>query len=117
MTPLSTPQYRALRSVLIEARCRAGLTQRQLAARVKRPQSWVAKMEVGDRHISVEDMLLVARGLRIRPLRLFLAFVRKCEELERIRAAIRHCRGRRKRPRSTASGWLVLLASYRANNG
>jgi hypothetical protein len=74
-------------------------------------------MEMGDRHISVDDMLLIARGLQIGPLRLFFAFERKCEQLERIRAAIRNCRGRRKRPRSTASGWLVLLASYRANNG
>ena len=33
----------------------AGLTQRQLALRAKRPQSWVAKIETGARDLYVRD--------------------------------------------------------------
>jgi transcriptional regulator with XRE-family HTH domain len=48
-----TPEYSALRSELSQARRRAGLSQRQLAARLQVPHSWIAKVENGERRIDL----------------------------------------------------------------
>ncbi len=46
-----TPEYAALRGELKAARESAGLSQRELAARLEVPHSWVAKVESGERRI------------------------------------------------------------------
>jgi len=46
-----TPEYASLRSELRGAREKAGLSQRELATRLKVPHSWVAKVETGERRI------------------------------------------------------------------
>jgi len=50
-----TPEYAVLRSELRIARENAGLSQRQLAARLKVPHSWVAKVESGERRIDLVE--------------------------------------------------------------
>jgi transcriptional regulator with XRE-family HTH domain len=50
-----TPAYAALRSELCLARKKAGLSQRQLAARLQVPHSWVAKVENGERRIDLVE--------------------------------------------------------------
>ncbi|RQS94616.1 XRE family transcriptional regulator [Burkholderia seminalis] len=62
-----TPQYRALLDHLIAARKASGLSQAELAARLGRPQSFVAKIEVGERRIDVIEFLELARILGINP--------------------------------------------------
>ncbi len=46
-----TKEYAALRNELKSARKDAGLSQRELAARLEVPHSWVAKVESGERRI------------------------------------------------------------------
>jgi transcriptional regulator with XRE-family HTH domain len=46
-----TPEYRSLRAELSSARRSAGLSQRELALRLKVPHSWIAKVENGERRI------------------------------------------------------------------
>lgn len=46
-----TREYAILRAELRAARERAGLTQRELATRLKVPHSWIAKVETGERRI------------------------------------------------------------------
>jgi len=48
-----TPEYAALREELSGARRVAGLSQRDLAARLKVPHSWIAKVESGERRIDL----------------------------------------------------------------
>jgi transcriptional regulator with XRE-family HTH domain len=48
-----SPEYRILRAGLLEARRAAGLSQRDLAARLKVSHSWVAKVESGERRIDL----------------------------------------------------------------
>jgi transcriptional regulator with XRE-family HTH domain len=60
----------ALCAALVEARTRAGLTQRDLAARLKRVQSFVGKIENGSRQINVIEFIEVARALEIDPAKL-----------------------------------------------
>jgi len=62
-----TPQYRALLDHLIAARKASGLSQADLAARLGRPQSFVAKIEVGERRIDVIEFLEFVRILGVSP--------------------------------------------------
>jgi transcriptional regulator with XRE-family HTH domain len=50
-----TPDYRALRVQLQKTRTDSGLSQRDLAARLDAPHSWVAKVENGERRIDVVE--------------------------------------------------------------
>jgi transcriptional regulator with XRE-family HTH domain len=52
------------------ARKAAGLTQHTLARRLKRPQSFVAKYEGGERRLDVVEFITVARALDADPLKL-----------------------------------------------
>ena len=51
----------ALVRALVEARQNAGLSQQQLAAKLKRPQSFVARLESGERRIDVVEFTVLAR--------------------------------------------------------
>jgi len=50
-----TAEYTALRVELRASRKTAGLSQRQLAERLKVPHSWVAKVESGERRIDLVE--------------------------------------------------------------
>jgi transcriptional regulator with XRE-family HTH domain len=52
---IHTPEYAALRAHLHKIRTDAGLSQRDLAARLKVPHSWVAKVENGERRIDLVE--------------------------------------------------------------
>ncbi len=64
---LRTPEHLALMQVLIEVRKEAGLTQQELAERLKRPQSFVAKVETGERRLDVVEMIELARAIGCSP--------------------------------------------------
>ena len=57
-----TPEYAALRSELRAARSNAGLTQRDIAARLKVPPSWIAKVESGERRIDLVEFCWLVRA-------------------------------------------------------
>jgi len=50
-----TPDYRALRVELQKTRADSGLSQRDLAARLGVPHSWVAKVENGERRVDLVE--------------------------------------------------------------
>jgi transcriptional regulator with XRE-family HTH domain len=56
--------------LMVRARKAAGLTQHTLARRLKRPQSFVAKYEGGERRLDVVEFITVARALDADPLKL-----------------------------------------------
>ena len=60
-----TLKYRALRGFLIERRNSADLTQRDLALLLGVPQSFVAKIENGERRVDFVELLLIANALLI----------------------------------------------------
>lgn len=66
-------RYRTLREHLIAARRQAGLTQTEVARRLDRPQSFVAKYEAGERRLDVVEFLDVAAALAADPLALLAA--------------------------------------------
>lgn len=68
---IHSPSYAALRELLIAARRSAGLTQDEVARRLERPQSFVAKYEGGERRLDVVEFIALARALEQDPLVLF----------------------------------------------
>lgn len=59
----SSPRYARLAQLLTEAREAAGLTQVQLASRLRRPQSFVSKIESGERRIDLIELLEIADAI------------------------------------------------------
>lgn len=56
--------------VLIEARKAKGLNQTQLAAALKRTQTFVSNYERGERRVGMVDFVLIARELGVEPVEL-----------------------------------------------
>jgi transcriptional regulator with XRE-family HTH domain len=69
-------EYRAVCEVLTQARAEAGVTQRDLALRLKRPHSYVAKIEGGERRVDVVEFAQIARALKVDPAKLFNKIVK-----------------------------------------
>lgn len=82
---IHSPEHQKLRDLLIGARKAAGLTQEEVASRLKRPQSFVAKYEGGERRIDVVEFIAVARALQREPGDLFEELVRGCKDSGRPR--------------------------------
>jgi transcriptional regulator with XRE-family HTH domain len=64
---LRSAKPRALISVLKTARDAAELTQRQLAAKLERSNSFVWKIEAGERQVNVLEFIEIARALGVKP--------------------------------------------------
>lgn len=73
---IHSPQHAKLRELLIAARKKAGLTQQDVADRIGRPQSFVAKYEGGERRLDVIELLELATVLRVDPVRIVRALLR-----------------------------------------
>jgi transcriptional regulator with XRE-family HTH domain len=71
--PVPEDKYRIFRDLLISARRTSGLTQTQLASKLRRQQSYVSKYENGERRLDVLEFLEVADELNIN----VTAFLRK----------------------------------------
>ncbi|MCG3132734.1 MAG: hypothetical protein FLDDKLPJ_03600 [Phycisphaerae bacterium] len=62
-----TERYRRLKTLLIEARAAAGLTQAELASKLARPQSFVSKYERGERRLDLIELMEVCDALGAEP--------------------------------------------------
>jgi transcriptional regulator with XRE-family HTH domain len=60
---LRSPRHDRLRAILKKARKEYGLTQEELAIRLKRKQSFVTKYETGERRLDVIEFLEIASAL------------------------------------------------------
>jgi transcriptional regulator with XRE-family HTH domain len=60
-------QYERFRVLITEARKSAGLTQVELAARLKQHQSYVSKYESGVRRLDVVEYMQVAKAVGFDP--------------------------------------------------
>jgi transcriptional regulator with XRE-family HTH domain len=58
---------------LVEARKKAGITQADLALKLERPQSFVAKYEGRERRLDVAEYLQIARELGADPFKMLRA--------------------------------------------
>lgn len=63
MKTIHNTRYQALLTLLLEARVGAGLTQKELATKLGRPQSFVSKTENAERRLDVIEFMDLCRGL------------------------------------------------------
>jgi HTH-type transcriptional regulator/antitoxin HipB len=64
---LRSPRHEALRGLIVEKRKKAGLTQAEVAKRLKRYQSFIATVESGQRRIDVVEFLDLAEAIGFDP--------------------------------------------------
>ena len=77
--PLHSARSDALLGLLRDARKRADLTQAEVARRLRKPQSFVAKYEGGERRLDVIEFLEIAAALGSDP----TAMIRKLDKMTR----------------------------------
>jgi transcriptional regulator with XRE-family HTH domain len=68
---LHTPEYAALIRILVETRKQAGMTQQDVADRLSKPQSYVAKIEGGERRLDIVELIVLAKAMKAEPSALF----------------------------------------------
>lgn len=61
--PMHDPRYALFRKLLIAERERSGLTQVDVAGRLRKPQSYVSKYERGERRLDVIECVDIAQAL------------------------------------------------------
>lgn len=65
--PLRSKRHKRLRALLKEARLKAGLTQEEVAAALGYPQSYIAKIEGGERRLEVVEFIALCEVIDIKP--------------------------------------------------
>ncbi|SCB43307.1 Helix-turn-helix [Bradyrhizobium yuanmingense] len=74
---LKSAEYARLMALLVATRQKAGIRQQALAKKLRKPQSFVAKYEGGERRLDVIEFIVIAEALGADPLRLLRRFVRE----------------------------------------
>ncbi len=83
MKSLHTEAYSKFVAVLVAARTEQGLTQQQVADRVGKPQSYIAKVEGAERRLDVVEFIALAHALGVDPITLFADVVKASTSDER----------------------------------
>ena len=74
---LRSPAARALSTVIARVRKRRGLSQRDLAALLRRPHSVIGMIESNQRQVNVPEFLAIAEALDTDPADLFRQLLRE----------------------------------------
>jgi transcriptional regulator with XRE-family HTH domain len=82
--PVFSKEYGALLDAVVEARRAAGLSQRQLAARLGKAQSHICMIERRQRRIDALELYYMATAFQLTPEELF---GRAARRIEAVRAA------------------------------
>jgi len=77
-----TPQYDAFRARLVELRQEAGLSQRELASRLEREHSFVARVELGDRRVDIVELYMICSALDVNAEEVAAELMRGVADLE-----------------------------------
>ena len=72
---IHSSEQAAFCALMVAARKQAGLTQHELARRLKRPQSFVAKYEGGERRMDVVEFVAIVSAIGADPVKLLRTFV------------------------------------------
>jgi transcriptional regulator with XRE-family HTH domain len=62
--------YTRLRSLLVTSRKKAGLHQADVAAKLGKPQSYISKVESGERRLDVVEFVEYAEAVGVNPVNL-----------------------------------------------
>jgi transcriptional regulator with XRE-family HTH domain len=72
---LHSPDYVRFLALLTRARKDVGMVQQELADKLGKPQSFVAKVERGERRIDIIEFIAIARAIGRDPLRLMKQYL------------------------------------------
>lgn len=73
-----TPKnYKVVGGYLAEIRKNAGVTQDELAARLKKPQSFISSYERGERRVDVLELMAILDALGLEPIPIFAEIIAK----------------------------------------
>lgn len=67
---LKSAEYARFIALLVAARHKAGMRQQALAKKLRKPQSFVAKYEGGERRLDVIEFIVIAEALGTDPIKL-----------------------------------------------
>ena len=67
---LRSTRHRALIAAIVEARKATGLSQREFAAKLKRSNNFVWRIEAGERQVNVLDFIEIAKAAGLEPVEL-----------------------------------------------
>lgn len=81
MPSIYSAEYQLVIKYLRDARVKKGITQQQLADALRRPQSFVAKIENGERRLDVIEFAHVARLLGVDPAPLLESVMNKLQPI------------------------------------
>ena len=76
---LRSPRQIKLRKLLRDLRETSGLTQADVAGRLGKPQSFVAKYEGGERRLSTIEFIDVVRALDVEPIAAMRQLIKSLE--------------------------------------
>ncbi len=62
---LGTARYNKIVGLLVRARKKADLTQEQVANKLRKPQSFVAKYERGERRLDVVEFVDICKAIKV----------------------------------------------------
>jgi transcriptional regulator with XRE-family HTH domain len=68
-----SPAHKKLRELLVEARLDAGLKQADVARALGVPQSYVSKVESGERRLDVVEFIAIAEAAKADPVKILRA--------------------------------------------
>ena len=80
---LRSPRQKQLRTLLRNLRERRRLTQTDVATRLAKPQSFVAKYEGGERRLSVIEFIDVVGALEANPTDVLQQLIKAIEQIKR----------------------------------
>ena len=64
---VTSPAYEAAIRTIVETRRAQGLSQRELAARIGKPRSFISKIESRERRLDIVEFVALARALAVEP--------------------------------------------------
>jgi transcriptional regulator with XRE-family HTH domain len=65
--PIYSDHYSAFRRLLVDARSKSGLRQEDVAAKMLKPQSFISKVERGERGLDVIEFLALMQAINADP--------------------------------------------------
>jgi transcriptional regulator with XRE-family HTH domain len=82
---VSRRDYKIIASALSAARRRANLTQVELAARLRKPQSFVSDYERGQRRVDIAEFVVISQTLGAEPIEILKEILATLPKSVRIR--------------------------------
>ena len=78
-----SPHYTVFKKRLVDLRKNMDMSQRDLAARLDVPRSFVSRIELGERRLDMVEFYWVCRGLGVDPLDIAMQLMKEFRRLER----------------------------------